>query len=284
MTMPARASLLALVAVTTGLFSSLARADSPSATAPTPPGPSYADIADLADGAPLVVRAQVRKIVAVEADRARGVRPGWIRTYIEARTEGVIGGTRPIGEQLAYLADIKADAKGRLPKLKKISVLLFARPVPGRPAELQLVAPDAQLAWSAPLEERVRTVLTELYAAGAPQKITGVREALHVGGTLAGEGETQIFLSSASGEPAAITVSRQPGQAPRFNASFSELVGAGEGLPQRDTLAWYRLACFLPAQLPAAANIGEATADRAAAAMDYGAVMAQLGSCPRTRR
>lgn len=284
MNLSARVSLLALVAVTTGLGSSLASADSPSAAAPIQAGPSYADIADLADGAPLVVRAQVRTIVAVEPERARGVRPGWIRAYVEARTEGVIGGTRPLGEQVAYLADVKADAKGKLPKLKKSSVILFARPVPGRPAELQLVAPDAQLPWSAPLEERTKAVLGELYAAGAPQKITGVREALHVGGNLAGEGETQIFLSSAGGEPAAITVTRQPGQAPRFGASFSELVGAGEGLPPRDTLAWYRLACFLPAQLPPAANIGDATADRAAAALDYRAVMAQLGPCPRTRR
>lgn len=283
MTIDPRASLFALIAMTAALCPSLASADSPPSPASNPAGPSYADLADLADGAPLVVRAQVRRIVAVEPERARGVRPGWIRAYVEARTEGVIGGTRALGEQLAYLADVKADAKGKLPKLKKASVILFARPVAGRPAELQLVAPDAQLVWNALLEDRTKAVLGELYAAGAPQKVTGVREALHVGGTLAGEGETQIFLTSASGEPAAITVTRQPGQAPRFGASFSELVGAGEGLPAQGTLAWYRLACFLPAQLPVAANIGEATADRAAAALDYRAVMARLGPCLRTR-
>lgn len=282
MTLPKRACLLTLTAAAAALSTSLARADSPPAP-PVPAGPSYADLADLADGAPLVVRAQVRKAVPVEPARARGLRPGWIRAYVEARTEGVIGGSRPLGEQLAYLVDVKADAKGKLPKLKKASVILFARPVAGRPAELQLVAPDAQLAWSAPLEERVKSLLGELYAAGAPPRITGVREALHVGGTLAGEGETQVFLSSASGEPAAITVARRPGQPPRFSASFSELVGAGEGLPPRDTLAWYRLACFLPAQLPAAANIAEGTADRAAAALDYRTAMTQLGPCPRTR-
>lgn len=133
------------------------------------------------------------------------------------------------------------------------------------------------------MEARVKAVLGELYAVGAAPRITGVREALHVGGTLAGEGETQLFLSSASGDPAAITVSRAGG-ATSLNASFSELVGAGQGLPARGTLAWYRLACFLPPALPAGANIAEGADDRAAAARDYRTVMEALGPCGRTRR
>ncbi|PKB14209.1 hypothetical protein B0I00_2841 [Novosphingobium kunmingense] len=256
-------------------------ADSP---APAALAPTYADLADLADGTPLVVRAQVRKAVAVEPERARNVKPGYIRTFVEARTEALIGGNRALGEQLLYLVDVKADSKGKLPSLKKKSVILFARPVAGRPAELQLVSPDAQLAWDAATEARIKTILGEFYAAGAPPRITGVREALHVSGNLAGESESQIFLASASGEPAAITVARQAGRAPAMNASFSELVGAGQGLPARDTLAWYRLACFLPPALPAGANIAESADDRSAAARDYRAVIDALGSCPRTRR
>lgn len=280
-----RTVLLAVTIAAGALLATQSAADSPPVPSQTPalPAPSYADLADLADGAPFAVRAQVRKAVAVEPERARGVRSGWTRLYIEARTEAVLGGTRSLGEQLAYLADVKRDSRGKVPKLKKTSVILFARPVAGRPGELQLVAPDAQLAWSAPLEARVKAVLGELYEPGAPPRIAGVREALHVGGALAGEGETQVFLTSANGEPAALTVSRQPGQPPRFGASFSELVGASDGLPPPETLAWYRLACFLPAQLPVAANIAEGTADRAAAALDYRAVMTQLGPCPRNR-
>lgn len=246
--------------------------------------PTYADLVDLADGAPLVVRAQIRGVTPIEPARARGVRPGWIRVFVEARTEAVIGGSRPLGERIVYLTDVRADARGKPPKLKKVSVLLFARAVDGRPGELQLVAPDAQLPWDAGLEARVRAVLAELYAPGAPQKINGVREALHVSGSLAGEGETQIFLSSANGEPASLTVSRSSGAAVRYSASFSELVGSGNGLPPKETLAWYRLACFLPARLPAGANIAEAADDRAAAALDYRAALEQLGDCPRTRR
>ena len=62
-----------------------------------------------------------------------------------------------------------------------------------------------------------------------------------------------------------------------------ELV-ASDAAPARDTLAWYRLACFLPAALPASANTSPDDDDRAAAVQDYAYVRAQLGACPRTRR
>ena len=250
---------------------------------PVLPPVTYADLADLADGAPLVIRAQPRAIVAVEAVRARGLRPGWGRYYVEARTEALIAGTVPLGGALTYLVDLPLDAKGKPPAIKKKSMVLFARAVPGRPGELQLVAPDAQLASDPALEARIKSVLTELYAPGAPQKITGVREAVHVSGELAGEGETQIFLSAANGEPAAITVSRRPGQPPRWGVSFSELV-ASDAAPTRDSLGWYRLACFLPRDLPSAANISDRVADRTQAAADYAFVRDALGTCPRTRR
>ena len=250
---------------------------------PPPPPPSYADLADLADGAPLVIRAQPRKIVAVEPVRAPGVRAGWGRFYIEAKTEALIAGTAPLGGALAYLVDLPLDAKGKPPAIKKKSVVLFARAVPGHPGELQLGAPDAQLLWDPVLETRIKGVLAEFYASGAPPRITGVREAIHVSGELAGEGETQIFLTAANGEPAAITVSRMPGQPPRWGVSFSELV-ASDSAPRRESLGWYRLACFLPRELPAAANISSRRADQARTLEDYALVLAELGACPRTRR
>ena len=172
-------------------------------TAAAAPLVTYADLADLADGAPLVIRAQPRKIAVVEPARARGLRPGWGRFYVEARTEALIAGSAPLGEALQYLVDLPLDAKGKPPAIKKKSVVLFARPVAGRPGELQLVAPDAQLLWDAALDARLKAVLRELYAPAAPPRISGVREAVHVSGDLAGSGETQIFLLSVSGEPAA---------------------------------------------------------------------------------
>lgn len=248
------------------------------------PVATYADLADLADGAGLVVKAQVRKVAEVEPERARGLRAGWARLYIEARTETVLGGKTALGEALRYLVDVPRDAKGKLPKLGKRSVILFARPVPGRPGELQLVAPDAQLQWDLALEERVKALLNEFYSPTAPRAISGLREAIHVPGALAGEGETQFFLTTTGGEPAAITVTRTPGSEPRWSVSFSELVETGAPPPPRDTLAWYRLACFLPANLPAGVNLSPAPEDRQTAVRDYRFVREQLGSCLRLRR
>ena len=252
------------------------RTSTPAISAPA----SYADLADLADGAPIVVRAQVRKLVPVEA--ARGVRAGWARYYIEARTEALITGTAPLGADLRYLADLPLDAKGKAPALKKRSVVLFARTVAGRPGELQLVAPDAQLVWDSGLDTRLKGLLSELLRPDAPPRITALREAVHVPGDAAGDSETQIFLTSASGEPAALSVTRRAGSAPRWGASFSELV-ASDSAPPAGTLGWYRLACFLPAQLPGGANQGETLALRDAAARDYAFVRASLGACTRTR-
>lgn len=272
--------ILAIVAAM--LAASPAFGDSRSVPVPVPVV-TYADLADLADGAPLVIRAQPRKIAPVEPARARGLRPGWGRFYVEAKTEALIAGNAPLGEALQYLVDLPLDAKGKPPAFKKKSVVLFARTVAGHPGELQLVAPDAQLLWDSVLDGRIKSVLRELYAPDAAARISGVREAVHSAGDLAGAGETQIFLVSASGEPAAITVSRAPGRAPQWGVSFSELV-ASDSAPARDTLAWYRLACFLPQTLPSSANNSPDDDDRAAAALDYRFVREQLGACPRIRR
>ena len=272
-----------LLVLSAALATTTALGDSRRVAAVSPPAATYADLADLADGAPVVIRAQPRKIAAVEPARARDLRPGWGRFYVEAKTEALIAGSAPLGEALRYLVDVPLDAKGKPPAFKKKSVVLFARSFPSRPGELQLVAPDAQLLWDTALDARIKSLLRELLASGAPPRIIGVREAVHVTGDLAGAGETQIFLLSASGEPAAITVSRQPGEPPQWGVSFSELV-ASDQKPVRDTLSWYRLACFLPMVLPASANVSDGLADRTAAAQDYAYVRNQLGVCGRSRR
>lgn len=253
------------------------------AQAPQQAQPSYADLADLADSAPVILRAQIRKLSRVEPERSRGVRPGWARFYVEARTEALLTGASPQGEAVRYLADVPLDPKGKPPKLKKQSALLFARAVPGRPGELQLVAPDAQLAWNPATEATLRGILVELVAPGAPPRVTGVREAIHVPGNLAGEGETQFFLDTENQSAASITVQHRAGVAPAWGLSFSEVAAAIGDPPARDTLAWYRLACFLPNRLPASANLSESAASRAQAEGDYRTVLGQLGQCPRTR-
>ncbi|HET9629762.1 MAG TPA: hypothetical protein VFP14_09805 [Novosphingobium sp.] len=247
---------------------------------------TYADLVDLADRAPSVVQAQIRKVAAVDPARSPGVRPGWVRMYVEARPMALLAGPPLAAESLRYLVDVPLDARGKppkLPRLAKRGVILFARTVPDRPGELQLVAPDAQVLWDEAVDARVKAILTELLAPGAPKRITGVHEALYVPGNLAGEGETQMFLATADGEPASITVVHQPGKAARWSVSFSEVVDASGEPPARETLAWYRLACFLPRQLPPEAASSATDADRAQAGMDYRLVRESLGECPRSR-
>ena len=248
-----------------------------------PPSPRYADLADLADSAQLILRAEPRKLVRIEPERAPGVRPGWGRFYVEARVKALLAGNSVLGEAQRYLVDMPLDARGKPPLAKKQLVLLFARAVPGRAGELQLAMRDSQLPWDAASEARLRGVLAELRAPGAPGRVSGVREAIHVPGTLAGEGETQIFLATPDGAAASVSVRRSPGAPPVWGASFSEVADFGTP-PVRELLAWYRLACFLPPALPAGANLSESPEDRAQAELDYRLVIASLGACPRARR
>lgn len=259
---------------------------SPTSTAQPAPamaiGPTYADLADLATAAPLVARVQVRDAARLNPAQAVGVRPGMARVFIKARTRALLSG-EPVGESLRYLVDVPLDAKGKLPKLEKREALVFARPVSGRPGELQLVTPDAQIPWTPETEGSVRAILGELLAPGAPPAIAGVREALHVPGNLLGEGETQIFLSTRSGDPVSISVLRRPNLAPAWGVAFGEIVDQAARPPARETLAWYRLACFLPPALPAAAILSGQGEARLRAAEDYRFVRTELGACPRNR-
>jgi hypothetical protein len=271
-----------------GLFALLAAAALGGAAplAPPPSGapePSYADLVDLSDSVPLVLRAQIRSQSTVEADRARGVRPGWVRLYVRARIDTLLFGKTAVSEAQEYLVDVPLDARGKAPKLTKTGVLLFARPVPGRPGALQLVTPDAQVPSTPARDAQVRAIIGELLAPGAPAKIGTVREAINVAGDLAGEGETQIFLTTREGSPVAITVTRKTGEPPRWSVSFSEVVETDSRPPAVNTLAWYRLACFLPRRLPQGANLSEGEAQKQQAEADYQLVLRELGTCTRTR-
>jgi len=244
---------------------------------------TYADMVDLADEAPLVVRAQIRRQATVEPERSPGLQPDFVRLYIEARTSALIAGNAPLGEALRYLVDVPLDAKGKPPKLKKQEVILFARPVAGSPAQLQLVDPRAQFAYSEAFEARLRPVLAELLAQDAPPRVTGIRDALAVEGTLVGESETQLFLDTENDGPVSVTVVRRPGQAPRWGVSWTEIVDQAARAPQPGTLEWYRLACSLPETLPETAILSRDANARALAADDYALVREDLGTCTRTR-
>jgi hypothetical protein len=244
---------------------------------------TYSDLVDLSESAPLVILADIRDVIALPEARANAAGPGRARVYIEARGVEALNGVMPAGQELRYLADVPVDARGKPGHWKKQRVMLFSRPVVGGNGEIQLVASDAQLAWTPDLDARVRSVLSELSAPGLPPRITGISMALYQTGNLVGEGETQIFLTTATGVPAAIIVVHQAGQPPRWSVSFSEVVDASGRPPARDTLTWYRLACALPASLPAKAILGDSQEAKDHALGDYLLVRRDLGVCARNR-
>lgn len=243
---------------------------------------TYADLADLAGASGSVLRLKVRKQAELSPERAPGLAPGYVRLYIEADTIGLLVGD-PVGARLRYLVDLPRDERGKAPKLKKRDVLVFATSAPGRPGEIRLVAPDAQLMWSEQLESRLRPILAATIAPDAAPVVTDIRDALSVPGNLAGESETQIFLDTADNRPVSLSVIRRPGMMPVWGVSWSEIVDQAVMPPARNTLEWYRLACFLPDSLPSAAILAGDAQSRARAAADYRYVLGQLGDCPRNR-
>ena len=76
---------------------------------------------------------------------------------------------------------------------------------------------------------------------------------------------------------------RSPGVASHWGLSLGDVIDPSARQPERNTLLWYRLACFLPRNLPAGANISRDPADAALAAQDYAHVIDDLGRCARTR-
>ncbi|MGB3739250.1 MAG: hypothetical protein WA948_07845 [Pontixanthobacter sp.] len=256
----------------------------PPAGAPGGSQPTYADLVDFADPAEIVVKAQIRKVAEVERERSPGLAPDHVRLYVEARTLALIAGDVPVGESLKYLVDVPLDTRGKVPKLKKQDVVIFGRTVPGRPGELQLVAPSSQLEWTERLDARLRPILADLVAPDAPAAITGIRDALSIEGNLAGESETQIFLRTKTRAPVSLSILRTPGQRPTWGVSWTELVDAAARPPMPQTLEWYRLACFLPSSIGAEAQLASDPVAMARAREDYAFVLTSLGECERNLR
>jgi hypothetical protein len=252
---------------------------------PPAPAPSYADLADLALAAPVAAQVRVAEAVAVKPERAPGVRPGFARFYVEADLVSLIRAPQSLPARLTYLVDLPRDAKGKAVKPRKGSeFLLLAAPVAGRPGELRLIAPDAQLPATPERAATLRAIVREASSAAPPPRIAGIGRAFHVPGAIRGESETQIFLQTAGGTPVSLTVLRRPGQTPLWAVALSEIVDEAAAPPAAGTLLWYRLACGLPRALPRQ-SLAEADAEAAAAIeADYGLVLDRLGPCMRTRR
>ncbi|MCX7675844.1 MAG: hypothetical protein N2Z59_00510 [Alteraurantiacibacter sp.] len=242
---------------------------------------TYVDLVELGRAAELVLRVQVRRQSNVRGAQAADLAPGHARLLVTAQTQALLAGAGPVGESQVFLVDLPLDARARPPKLKNTVALLFARRVPGRPGQIQLIGPNAIQPALPEFEARVRQVLTQLVQPEQPPQITGVREVISVPGNLAGESETQIFLETDTGAPVSLSVLRRPGMAPSWGVSWTDIVDQSARPPQQETLQWYVLACQLPPELPSEAFLQRDPESRSRARADYALVREQLGPCSR---
>ncbi|WP_304561395.1 hypothetical protein [Sphingomonas immobilis] len=238
--------------------------------------------------APVLIDATIRSTAKVkppesgpgEPPRSGGVQPGYARLYVEAEVSALIRSPDPLPPLVGYVVDIPLDRAGRLPKLKRLRVLLFARTT-RTPGQIQLVRTDAQRYWNPEADALTRRIATELVAPGAAPAITGVATAFHTPGALPGEGETQIFLTTEGDSRISLNITRKQGQPPRWSPAVGDVVDDAAAPPAHDTLLWYRLACGLPAALPETSTAGITPEEAELARADYRFVLESLGSCGR---
>jgi hypothetical protein len=220
---------------------------------------TYADLADLGAGAPVVAYVRVRGADRLNAREATTVRAGYTRFEISAEVTALLRGTSGLPARIRYLIDLPNDSRGRPARIaRRGEYLIMANRVPSRPDAVRLVTADAQVPYSPAAAEMLRSIVREASGADAAPRITGIGRAFSVAGNLPGESETQFFLQTADQRPISLSVLRRPGEQVRWSVSLGEIVGEGAAPPQPNTLLWYRLACTLPARLPAD-TLNEAT-------------------------
>ena len=242
----------------------------------------FADLADLTLASPVVAQSVIAKTEKVSASQSPGLQPNHTRFLVEAELVGLLRSTTDVPAKIRYLWDAPLDARGKAPKLKKAPVLLFLAPS-GRSGEYRLVNAQGQIAATPAALAAVRTILSE---ARRPEwqglRITGVGNAFHVPGSLPGEAESQIFLTTADNRPVSLSVLSRPGQRRTYAVSTGDVIDAAAKPAARNTLLWYELACRLPRALPADAAASLDPAAREAVDDDYRFVMGEIGPCGRT--
>lgn len=235
----------------------------------------YADLADLTLAAPVVVRATISSTERISPSDSPGLAPGKARLLVRVQVAAALLAPGVIPATLNFLADLPLDPKGKVPKPKGETVLLFLSAV-APDGKAQLTSGGGRRDWSAADEATVRAIAAER-AGGLVPVVTGVASGFRAAGTVAGESESQFFLSTADGRGITLVVTERPGEARKVAVARGDVIDDSAAPVQRETLLWYRLACGLPAALPAKA------AGDAALAADYAAALASLGPCGRTR-
>lgn len=281
---PRRLRTLMIAGFTAASLSGFQSVAAPKEKAPvTAPRPSYARVADLVTASPAIAVVSLKKMTPVPLERSPGLAPGHQRFLVTADTTALIRGNDAMARQASFLLDLPLPAKAKPPKWAKRSFLIFGR-VEDRVDFFQLLSSNAMIAWSPDNEALVRRTDAALLAADAPPLIRSVDSVFHVSGAVSGEGETQIFLTTSDGSPISLSIVNKPDEQPQLGVSLGEIVDEAAALPKPDTPLWYRLACFLPAQLPQKALANQSSGDAAAATKDYAAFLKALGTCDRAAK
>ena len=245
--------------------------------APAHADPGFVDVADLTITAPVIVRATVARSERIADRDSPGLAPGHARLLVTAAVDAAIAAPGAVPAQLSWLWDTPLDARGKLDKRKNQAILAWLA-VPDPNGKTRLAGPNAQQPWTAALDARVREIALQARSGTVP-KITGVTNGFRADGTVAGESESQFFLSVADGGGATMVVTTRPGMPRRVAVSRGDVIDESAAAVLPETLLWYRLACTLPGTLPTAAG-----ANDPALAADWQAAIASLGPCQRQPR
>ena len=251
------------------------------AQAPSPPPTAndrlagFADTAELALAAPLIVRGTITRASRLSGKAAPDVAAGRARLLVTIAVSNVLVAPGTTGGSFSYLWDAPLDPRGRPPQAKGLDVLAFLA-APSSDGSTRLVSRRAQQPWDSALADTVRTVVAEQRSGNVPT-IRGVSNGFRADGTVPGESESQFFLTTADGKPATLVVQNRPGEVRRVLVARGDIIDESAERVKPGTLLWYRLACFLPARLPAAAGGNDADLAR-----DWRDALASLGPCGKT--
>ncbi|MFA7440614.1 MAG: hypothetical protein WCZ66_06555 [Sphingomonadaceae bacterium] len=243
-------------------------------------GLSWSDLADLAVTAPAVIRVRIDSVKRLSARQAPDVPNGSTRALVSVSLEAALKAPNPLPAQGEWLWQGPAGARGRPPFDRGERMLAFVRPVPGGGPDVQfyqLITPDAQLVWGPQAEADVRDILEQALIPGNQGlMVTGISDGHRSEGNIRGVSESQFFLSTESGRPLTLSVSRAPGQPPTLTVATGDFIDRGQPIrPQ--TLVWHALACGLPTELPPNLAAMDGLAD------DYTLARTEIGACARTR-
>jgi len=240
--------------------------------------PGWSDLADLVLASPAIVVATIADARRLSPRDAPDVGQGEVRVLVRAELAAALRAPDLLPARAEWLWQGAPAARGRPPFARGDRILAFLQPVPGGGADLQryrLVSPRAQIPWTPDREAVVRAILVE----AVDQRreglmVTGISDAFHTEGDVEGNSESQFFLSTLSGRPLTLTVTRTPGSGPQVRLATGDLIDRGQPVAPR-TLPWHALACGLPEQLPA--NLAE----KPGIADDYAFARRSLGPCGR---